>query len=87
MDLDLNVLAILFLVVVAPLWIIFHYGTKAHEKGNLTPDDEKMLEDLWKSARKMEHRIEALESVLDLDPDDARAAAARSKDAPADRLM
>lgn len=84
---DINVLAILFLVIVAPLWIIFHYTSKARESRNLTPDDEKMLEDLWRSAKKMERRIDALESVLDLD----RRETADKRPAPehpaADRLM
>jgi len=79
----MEVLAILFMVIVAPLWIIFHYTTKAREKGNLTPDDEKMLEDLWKSAKGMERRIDALESVLDVEP---RTRPAGDRPA-ADRMM
>ena len=30
----------------------------------LQPDDERMLEDLWRSARAMERRIESLESII-----------------------
>lgn len=82
----MEVLAILFMVVVAPIWIIFHYGTKARAKNSLTPDDEKMLEDVWKSAKVMERRIDALESVLDLDRE--RHTSARETARPAsDRMM
>ena len=58
---------ILLVVVVLPIWIIFHYGTKARANSTLSPDNEKMMEDLWRSARAMEHRLEALEQVLDID--------------------
>jgi phage shock protein B len=59
------VLGILFLVVVAPLWIIFHYITVWRSARRLSSDDERALGELWQSARRMEGRIEALEKVLD----------------------
>jgi len=59
------VLGIIFLVVVAPLWIIFHYITIWRSSRRLSSDDEKALGELWQSARRMEGRIESLEKVLD----------------------
>ena len=59
------VLGILFLVVVAPIWIICHYATQWRKARRLSGDDEKTLGDLRQSARRMEGRIEALENVLD----------------------
>ena len=59
------VLGILFLVVVAPIWIIFHYMTLWRSARRLSGDDEKALGDLWQSAKRMEARIDALEKVLD----------------------
>jgi len=59
------VLGILFLVIVAPIWIIFHYITVWRSARRLSGDDEKALGELWHSARRMEGRIEALEKVLD----------------------
>ena len=61
----LFVLGILFLVVVAPIWIICHYITVWRSARRLSGDDEKALGELWQSARRMEGRIEALENVLD----------------------
>ncbi len=55
------VIAILFLGLPA---LVFHYITLWREKGKLRPNDEKMLEDLWRSAKSMERRIEALETLL-----------------------
>jgi len=59
------VLGILFLVVVAPIWIIFHYMTLWRSARRLSGEDEKALGDLWQSAKRMEARIDALEKVLD----------------------
>jgi phage shock protein B len=59
------VLGIIFLTVVAPLWIIFHYVTVWRSARRLTSDDEKALGELWQSARRMEVRINSLEKVLD----------------------
>lgn len=61
----MQTLAILFLVIVMPVWIIFHHITKWREQKTLSADDEHMLEDLWRSAKRMQRRIEALEAILD----------------------
>lgn len=60
-----EVLAILAMVVVAPLAIILHYVTKWKEAKGLSKEDEQMLEDVWQSAQRMESRINALETILD----------------------
>ena len=45
--------------------MILHYISKARSSRNLTEDDERMLEDLWRSARTMERRIETLERLIE----------------------
>lgn len=75
---------IVFMVMVLPIWIIFHYGSKKHQDRRLTPDDERMLEDLWRSAREMERRLQTLEAITETDQHrPGRADAPRS----ADRMM
>jgi phage shock protein B len=59
------VLGVIFLVVVAPIWIIAHYATRWRAARRLSGEDEKALSEMWQSARRMEARIEALEHVLD----------------------
>ena len=59
------VLGILFLVVVAPVWIICHYATQWRRARRVSGDDEKTLGELWQTAQRMEGRIEALEKVLE----------------------
>jgi len=62
-----EVIPILLLTVCAPLWIIFHYITKMKTAKGLTPEDEKMLTDVWESTKKMEERIVTLERILDIE--------------------
>ncbi len=65
MDGLLFVPLVLFLSVVAPLWIIFHYVTRWRTAKTLSGEDEKMLQELWQSAARMEDRIRTLERILD----------------------
>jgi phage shock protein B len=58
-------LGTIFMVFVAPLWLVFHFITQSRKARHLSGDDEKVLDALWQSARRMEGRIEALEKVLD----------------------
>lgn len=64
----LAVLGILFIGFPATL---FHYITLWRKQRSLQPDDERMLEDLWRSARAMERRIESLEAIIDGEPERA----------------
>ena len=65
MDGLLFVPLIIFLAIVAPLWIIFHYMTRWRTSKTLSGEDEKMLQELWQSAARMEERIRTLERILD----------------------
>ncbi|MGQ9368096.1 envelope stress response membrane protein PspB [Azospirillum sp. ST 5-10] len=67
------VLAVLFLVVVAPLWIVFHYLTRWRSNRGLSAQDERLLAELWDTANRMEGRIHALERVLDAEAPGWRA--------------
>lgn len=62
-----EIIPILLLTICAPLWIIFHYITKMKMSKGLTPEDEKMLTDIWESTKKMEDRIVTLERILDIE--------------------
>ena len=69
---DYDVLGILFLAVVAPIWIIAHYTTRWKATKALSSDEEQMLEELWKNSERMEQRINALERILDAEVTDWR---------------
>ncbi|MEQ9607968.1 MAG: envelope stress response membrane protein PspB [Kiloniellaceae bacterium] len=69
---DYTVLGILFLAVVAPIWIIAHYTTRWKATKALSSDEEQLLEELWKNSERMEQRINALERILDAEVTDWR---------------
>lgn len=63
---DLLVVPMILLVaVVVPLWLLLHYITRWRSSRSLSAEDERMLVELWESARRMERRIGALETILD----------------------
>lgn len=59
------VLPIVFLVIVAPLWLVLHYVAKFKASKTLSNVDEETLADLWQLSEKLEQRIESLETILD----------------------
>jgi phage shock protein B len=67
----IGLVAVVAIFIVLP-WMILHYISKSRTSKNLTEDDERMLEDLWRSARTMERRIETLERLIEPDAQPAR---------------
>lgn len=61
----IGVMGIILAAVVAPLVVILHYVTKWRSSRTLSRDEQKMLEELWQDAQKMESRVNALETILD----------------------
>lgn len=55
--------AVMFLIGLP--WLVLHYIVQWRKAGSLKVEDEKMLEDVWRAARQMERRIEALEAILE----------------------
>ena len=56
---------VVFLVVVAPVWLVLHYRSKNRAQAGLSDDDRGTVESLSDRARHMGERIEALEAILD----------------------
>ncbi len=67
------VLGLIFLLVVAPIWIVAHYLARWRRSRRLSADDEKALGELYDIARRMEGRVAALERVLDAEAPGWRA--------------
>jgi len=59
------VLGMIFLTIVAPIWIVAHYLTRWRRSRKLSAEDERSLGDLYDLARRMEGRVAQLERVLD----------------------
>lgn len=62
----------IFLTVLAPLIIVFHFITKWKQTREISREDEGMLEELWALSQGLEDRIETLERILDDEPNSHR---------------
>jgi phage shock protein B len=58
---------ILFLVIVAPMWLTMHYRSVNRASRGLTGEDRDSVEHMLVTVDKLADRIEALESILDAD--------------------
>ena len=56
---------IVFMVFVAPLWLILHYRSKRQISQGLSEEEYIQLSDLSELADDMADRIKTLESILD----------------------
>ena len=65
MALALMVPTIIFLTIVAPIWIFMHYRSKQRAQSALSDDERAELETLAAQAGRMLDRIETLEAILD----------------------
>ena len=56
---------ILFLVIVAPIWISMHYRSVNKSSRSLNKEDRDSIEHMLETVDKLTDRIGALESILD----------------------
>lgn len=70
---------LIFLIFVAPIWIVMHYRAKNRAQASLTQDERNELERLATAAEAMRKRIETLESILDADSPEWRRRAASAE--------
>lgn len=63
---------IVFMVIVAPIWLILHYRSKKQLSQGLSEDEFRTLQELAHKAEKMSERIHTLEAILDTDVPDWR---------------
>ena len=56
---------IIFMIFVAPIWLILHYRSKKQVNQGLTAEDQIALQELAGKAEMMADRIKTLEAILD----------------------
>ena len=56
---------VIFLTLVAPVWIFMHYRSKQRAQGALSEEERIELEALVTQAERMAERIETLEAILE----------------------
>lgn len=59
-------IAIPILFIALP-WLILHYVTKWKVNSSLTGEDEKMLDELYELARRLEERMNTIDRIMQAD--------------------
>jgi phage shock protein B len=63
---------IIFMIVVAPIWLILHYRSKRQISQGFSEEEYIQLSELSELADKMTDRIKTLEAILDAETPDWR---------------
>lgn len=58
---------ILFLIFVAPIWLILHYRSRNKINAGLNDEERASLQQLADTAERMQDRIKTLEAILESD--------------------
>ena len=56
---------ILFLVIVAPIWIVMHYQSVKRSSRSLSSEDRESIEHMLETVDRLGERIATLESILE----------------------
>ncbi len=72
METAAGIVGMIFMAVVAPLWLFFHYSTQWRSSKSLSSEDQSTLMEMWKTAETMESRINNIERILDTETPDWR---------------
>ncbi len=68
----MEIIGILFMAVVAPIWVLLHYITRWKSTKTISNEDESLLADLWESADRIDKRLTNIERILDVEAPDWR---------------
>ncbi len=63
---------IIFMIIVAPIWLILHYRSKKQISQGLSEEEYHQLSELSETADRMAERIRTLEAILDAETPDWR---------------
>lgn len=77
----ISIPSILFVVIVAPIWIVMHYRSVNRSSRSLNREDLERIEQMLMTVDRLTERIETLESILDGDHRDWRGQTGRQDDA------
>jgi phage shock protein B len=48
-------------------WVLFHYITKWKQAPKITDEDERLLDDMYQTARRLEERLQTVERIIAAD--------------------
>ena len=64
MEMDLVPLVVIPVIFIGLPWLVFHYITKWKTSAKLTGGDEKLLDELYDAARRMDDRLCSIERIM-----------------------
>jgi len=64
---------IIFMMIVAPIWLVLHYRSKRQVGQGLSEEEYIQLSELSEMADKMADRIKTLEAILDAETPEWRS--------------
>ena len=70
---------ILFMVIVAPMWITMHYRSVSRSSRSLNQEDRESIEQMLETVDQLTDRIGTLESILEVDHPDWRQQVKRNQ--------
>lgn len=59
--------SIMFVLFVAPIWVIMHYKAKTRMQQSLSENERQEISELKHLAQQMSKRVETLEKILDVE--------------------
>ncbi|MEM8937669.1 MAG: envelope stress response membrane protein PspB [Pseudomonadota bacterium] len=65
MDVFIFIIIVVAIVFVAFPGVIMITIAELRKGKSISADDERLVDDLWKTAQRLERRVEALETILD----------------------
>lgn len=67
MDDAFGPIVICLILFVGLPWVILHYVTKWKQAPRMTDEDERLLDDLYQLARRLEDRVNTVERIVSAD--------------------
>ena len=68
-DIVIPIVAVLVTLIGLP-WLILHYVTKWRQAPKITVEDEKVLDEMYNLARRLEERLNTVERIVSADNPD-----------------
>ena len=74
------IVAVVAIVFIGMPSMVMHYMTEWRKTKAPTADDERLVDDLWRTAQRLERRVDALETILDKEAHYKQVANPKSRD-------
>ncbi len=73
MDFDLTAIAVCAMLFIGAPWIFLHYGSQWRRAKGISIEDERLLDDLHDTARRLDARLDSIERIIAADNPDWKA--------------